>query len=254
MRDERGAGLLLVLLAILLLSALGLSLVMAAIGDSLASGNVRASREMLYAADAGIERALPDLQRAPDWDLVLSGAVTSGFTDGAPAGPRLLPDGRPVVLDELVNLANCGQRAACDTAAMAGVSEERPWGADNPRWRLFAWGPFSALAGPGALGYLVVMVADDPLDGDGDPGHDSPGMTPGRGVLLLRAQAYGTGGASRVIEAAVARTNRLPAPEGYTGQRGGTGHTTGAPVAGVAAGEAGVARSQVTLTQGEAAR
>jgi len=253
-RDERGAGLLAVMLAMLLLSALGLAVVMAAIGDGLASGNLRSSREIFYAADAGIERSLPDLQHAPDWDLVLSGVARSGFTDGPPAGPRLLPGGRTIVLDELVNLANCGQRDACDPAARAEVSEDRPWGGDNPWWRLFAWGPFSALAGEGAQGYLVVMAGDDPLDGDGDPSRDARGASPGSGVLLLRAHAFGIGGASRVIEATVARTGRQPLPDGYTGQRGGAGQTTGATAAGVQAGEDGVAGTRITLSDGEAAR
>ncbi len=251
---EEGVGLLAVLLAVLLLSALGLALTLAAIGDAMASVNVRTSREMLYAADAGIELALPDLQRVLDWDVVLSGAVTSGFTDGPAAGERRLEDGRTIVLDELVNLANCGRRPACDEALLAAVSEERPWGVDNPTWRPFAWGPFSALAGARTPGYLVVMVADDPLDGDGDPARDARGASAGRGVLLLRAQAFGRGGASRLIEAAVGRTGRPPQAGGYTGQRGGTGHTTGEPAPGVQAGEGGPARTQVSLTDGEAAR
>lgn len=255
MRDcERGAGLLAVLLAVLLLSALGLAVALAAFGDVLASGNTAVSHEMLYAADAGIERALPDLQRAPDWDLILSGAVTSGFTDGPPGGARLLEGGGTIVLDELVNLANCGSRAACDEASLASVTEERPWGADNPRWRPFAWGPFSALAGAGASGYLVVLVADDPMDGDGNPGRDARGATPGSGVLLLRAQAYGRGGASRVLEAAVARSGRRPIEAGYTAQRGATGHTTGEPTAGVPTAQGALPQTQIALGEGEEGR
>lgn len=251
---EGGAGLVAVLLAVLLLSALGLAVALAAFGDALASGNVAASRETLYAADAGIERALPDLQDAPDWDLVLSGSVTSGFTDGAPAGERVVEGGGAIVLDELINLANCGRRAACDEAAMAEVTEERPWGADNPRWRPFAWGPLSGLAGAGTPGYLVVLVADDPMDGDGNPQRDAPGASAGSGVVLLRAQAYGRAGASRVIEAAVARTGRRTPIAGYTGQRGGTGYTTGEAGAGLHAGDAAPAQTPIVLDEGEAGR
>jgi hypothetical protein len=242
-----------VFLAVLLLSALGLALTMAAIGDALASGNLGASREMLYAADAGIERVLPDLQRASDWDLVLSGAVTSGFTDGAAAGPRLLDDGRTIVLDELVNLANCGQRSPCNEAALTAITEDRPWGSDNPHWRLFAWGRIAALVGAGASGYVVVLVADDPLDGDGQPGRDARGPSPGSGVLLLRAQAYGRGGAGHLVEAAVARTGQRSMASGYTGQRGGTGHTTGEPAAGVPSG-GDLSQMQILLDEWEAGR
>ena len=247
-RGERGSALLIVLLAMLLLSALGLALVMASAADVLASGNVRASRETFYAADAAVERVLPDLQHAPDWDLVLSGALTSGFTDGPPSGPRLT-GGRTIVLDELANLANCGRREPCDQAALEAVTEERPWGAGNPIWRLFAWGPFSQLTGSDAPGYLVVMVADDPLDGDGNPLRDDRGTSPGAGVLLVRAHAFGEGGAGRAIEAVVSRSGRLAVSDGYTGQRGGTGHTTGEPGAGMPAGEGAPADTRLSLVE-----
>ncbi|HSK10445.1 MAG TPA: pilus assembly PilX N-terminal domain-containing protein [Vicinamibacterales bacterium] len=245
-------GLLGVLLTVFLLSAFGLALVMTAIGDSLSAGNVRAGREVFYAADAGLERALLDLQRVPDWDLVLSGAVTSGFADGPPSGPRTLPGGTALVLEEVVNLANCGRRTACDEAAVTAVSEDRPWGADNPRWRLFAWGPFSSLdPGRGVPAYLVVMVADDPLDGDNDPSRDAPAPSAGTGVVLLRAAAYGASGASRAIEATVARSDRPPPAAGYAGQRGGSGATTGAPGAGVQVPGGSLGRTEMPLNPGE---
>ena len=247
MKGERGAALLIVLLTALLLSALALALVMASIGEALASGNARASRAAFYAADAGIERVLPDLQQAPDWDLVLSGVVTSGFTDGPTGGARAIPGGGTVVLDEVVNLANCGERNACDEASLTAITEERPWGVDNPRWRLFAWGPFPGHPGEEPSAYLVVLVGDDPLDGDHDPGRDGRGASRGRGVLLVRAQAYGSGGASRVIEATVARTGPRTTAEGYVGQRGGSGYTTGEAAAGVGTGQGGPARGEVTL-------
>lgn len=246
MRSERGTALLVVLLTMLLLSALALALVLAAISEVLASGNARSSRAVFYAADAGIERVLPDLQHAPDWDLVLSGVLTSGFTDGPPGGARAVPGGPAIVLEEVVNLANCGDRAACSEADLAAVTEDRPWGADNPRWRLFAWGPYSALTGEEPSAYLVVLVADDPLDGDGDPARDGRGTSPGRGVLLLRAQAYGSGGASRAIEATVARTGARPVEEGYTGQRAGVGYSTGQTAEGLATGVAAPARGEMS--------
>jgi hypothetical protein len=248
--NERGAGLVVVLMLVLLLSAIGLALVMAAVADVQASGNLRSARIAFYAADAAIERVLPDLHHA-DWDLVLSGALTSRFADGPAGGGRTLPDGRTLVLDEVLNLANCGVRTACGEAAMSAVTEDRPWGADNPRWRLFAWGPFSSLAGPEAAPYLVVMVADDPLDSDGDPARDARGASPGRGVLLVRAVAHDRGGASRVIEASVARTGLRPAPQGYTGQRGGPGHTTGETAAGPGPGTGSLPRTEMPVTERE---
>ena len=50
------------------------------------------------------------------------------------------------------------------------------------------------------------MVGDDPSENDGDPLQDgSDEDNPGAGVLALRAEAFGPGGAHRVIEATVAR-------------------------------------------------
>jgi hypothetical protein len=63
------------------------------------------------------------------------------------------------------------------------------------------------LASPEAAGglslplYLVVWVADDELDGDGDPALDSNGR------ILVHATAFGAGGARRSVEARVARTD-----------------------------------------------
>ena len=45
---------------------------------------------------------------------------------------RVLADGRPIDLGEVVNLANCRQTAPCSSAAMDAATAERPWGAEQP--------------------------------------------------------------------------------------------------------------------------
>jgi hypothetical protein len=73
-------------------------------------------------------------------------------------------------------------------------------GADNPRWRLYANGHADALtagSAPHSGPYIVVWVADDEGEMDGDPGRDT------NGVLLLHVFAAHPGGPRRIMRAAV---------------------------------------------------
>ena len=83
MTGQRGIALILVLLVTSFLSAIGLGLALIVIMDRLATGNLRGSVAMLYAADAAIELAARDLARIEDWNLALTGASRSSFVDGA---------------------------------------------------------------------------------------------------------------------------------------------------------------------------
>lgn len=224
-RSRDGIALVVVLGSMLVLSAMGLGLLLLAISHTLTSGNERRARAALFAAEAGIERALPDLVRAVDWDAVLDGRVRSGFTDGSPGGVRQLPGGTTVNLDEVVALANCGALTSCSDAQMNAVTAERRWGVNNPRWRLFAHGPLGALlSSPAVLApseYVVVLVADDPMEVDGDPLRDGrAGASAGAGILQLRAEAFGPESAHRAVEVTVARSAGQPAAAGYAAQRG----------------------------------
>ncbi|HEY3381660.1 MAG TPA: hypothetical protein VGK32_07825 [Vicinamibacterales bacterium] len=219
--SAEGSALIVVLMALLLLSAMALSMLLATMVETLSTTNVRSARVTLWAAEAGVERVLPDLLRAPDWDAVLSGAITSGFKDGPSSGPRQLSDGRTLDLQSLVNLANCSVASGCSESMLDMVSEDRPWGHNNPRWQLFAHAPLSALGGAEDDGYLVVLVADDPSENDDDPVRDGRGPgNPGAGVLMVRAEAFGPNHAHRVVEATIARLNRDAPEVGYGGQRG----------------------------------
>ena len=253
-RSDDGMALVIVLGAMLVLSAMGLALVLLAISHTLAAGNDRRASAALYAAEAGIERALPDLLHAPDWDAVLDGRVRSGFVDGAPGGARRLPFGRSLSLDEVVALANCGVAAGCTEAQMNAATAERPWGPNNPRWRLFAHGPLAdLLPTPGILppsDYVVVLVGDDPLEVDGDPLRDGrAGTTRGAGVLELRAEAFGPDSAHRAVEITVARGIAAPAGGGYAGQRG-EGATAATTSGQVQSPGDSLTRSEMTLSGG----
>ena len=234
----RGTALLTVLGAILLLAAIGLALGGLSMSETLATGNLRRARAALSAAEAGLERALPDLLAAADWNAVLDGRVRSSFIDGGTGPVRVLDDGRVIDLDRILNLANCARGTPCSAASTDAATEERPWGRNNPRWRLFAHGPLDALSPDGpetTTGlYVVVLVGDDPSENDDDPLRDgSDSSNPGAGVLVLRAEAFGPELAHRVIEAVVARGVPIPGREGYPAQRGSprpTGQVDSPPV------------------------
>ena len=52
------------------------------------------------------------------------------------------------------------------------TTARRPWGTNNPIWRLYAHGALADLSPSGAIDsnvYVVVWVADDPLETDGLP-------------------------------------------------------------------------------------
>ena len=138
--------------------------------------------------------------------------VASTFTDGAPSGTRRLTDGNQIDLNALVNMANCGRRSTCSAAALSAVTTDRPWGHNNPRWRLLAYGWLDALleAGPqGSPYYVVALIGDDGSENDGDPTRDGfrigPLPNPGADLVLLRGEAFGPRAAHYEIEAVVER-------------------------------------------------
>lgn len=220
MTGERGVALVLAILAVAFLSAMGMGLALLVMVDQMASGHWRASVGLLHAADAAIELAARDLALVDDWDLVLSGAEQGSWVDG-PAGPRAIPGGGAIDLAVATHRLNCGRTTTCTAAQMNANSEERPWGANNPRWQLFAHAEWSAMmpaAHPGAS-YLVVWMADDIRETDGNPHADEADEdAPGHGVVRVRAEAYGVKGARRVIQAELAR---ICVPDGSESCRNG---------------------------------
>jgi hypothetical protein len=221
------------------------------------AGNYRAGSEALYAADAAVERVMQDLLTVPDWNKILEGSVTSSFVDG-PAGERTTTAG-VINLAHATNMLNCGTIAGCDTDAMNTNSTERPWGYNNPRWKLYAYGPITDLLPTETLNsdmYVIVWVADDPSECDNDPTKD--GGTPvapctenlGAGVVSMVAHAYGAGGVRRVIETTMARTDTTEIERGYTGQRGQDEQNRRARKAAVQTPGKALSKSEMTLSTG----
>lgn len=221
--DERGVALIVVLMAMSVMSALGLALMLTTMAEEKIAGNFERGTEAFYAADAGIERAMQDLLPLASWDGVLTGTVTSTFIDGAPGGIRAGPGRLPFDLSEATGVVRCG-KPACSNADLVAITEERPWGSNNPVWQPYAYGPLDQLLAGQRINspmYVVVWVADDPSENDGDPRRDGglpvgcdPARDPecedrnlGRGVLLLKAKAFGPDGTQRAIEVTVKRTD-----------------------------------------------
>ena len=246
-RDERGIALLVALMSMLLLTALGVGLMLTTMTETMISTNYRDSGETLYAADAGIERVMQDLLTVPDWDRILQGAVRTSFTDGSAPGDRTLPDGSALNLVAATNMLNCGKTTDCTEAEMDAWSAERPWTDDNPRWQLVGYSPLADIIETGTVlspVYIAVWIADDQAETDGDPAKDA------NGILLMRAQAFGQGGASSLVEITLGRTDTTELERGYTGQRGQDEQNRRARKAAVQTPGKALTRSSMSATDG----
>jgi len=202
--SDRGVAIVLVLLGMLLLSALGMALALNTSIERQVSAAYSSSADVFYAADAALEIALQELSQVPDWNVVLTGAAST-FVDGL-AGPRVLPDGSLLDLEQVTDAANCG-RSPCSMADMQVVTGARPWGANNPVWLLYAHAPLEHLS-PGVIDsnvYVVVWVADDSDDRDGDPATDT------NDVIVVHAAAFGIRGGHREVEATLRREEAIAA-------------------------------------------
>jgi hypothetical protein len=137
----------------------------------------------------------------------LNGTVRSPFVDGPPSGTRTLADGTAIDLAHVVSVANCG-KSSCAAAEVAAVTPDRPWGANNPDWHLYAYGRMADLLPASAIDskfYVVVMAGDDAAETDGKPLQDM------NGVIGLRGEAFGPHGAHRSVEVTIARPDTAQA-------------------------------------------
>ena len=194
------------MMAMALMLAFGSALVLVAITETKISAYHANGIAALYAADAALERALVDLAQLGTWDAALSGAATSTFTDGSRGGIRIV-SGTRIDLDEATRSLRCGRPAPCSDADVAAFASDRPYGLNNPRWQLYAWGPLAQMdSGDRSSPYVAVWVGDDPAERDGDPLRDGTDRDdPGRGVIRLISQAFGAAGVRRAIEMTIVR-------------------------------------------------
>lgn len=207
-RDERGAALIITLLATMLLIALSVGLVMVTNTETAISGNYKNASEALHAADAGVERAVQDLLLVPDWNRILAEAAPyrSSFIDATGCtGTVNMSGGGTLELDKL-------RQALTNETETANL-----WGANDPIWRPYACGHIRDLVPTPTIDsdlYVAVWVADDPSEQDGNPYADS------NGVVTLHAEAFGPMGSHKVVEVTVARTSSTEIERGQIAQRG----------------------------------
>ena len=195
------------MMGMLVMSALGAALVMATSIETFIARNFHDGAGAFYAAEAAAASAVEELASIGDWTAVLNGATRATWFDGMP-GPRTLADGSSIDLAALINLANCGHLSSCTDGEMAAATSQRPWGINNPRWRLFASGNLANLLGAPSRFYVAVFVADDPAETDGEPWADGSGPgNPGSGALVVRAEAFGPGGAHSAVQLTAARAD-----------------------------------------------
>lgn len=171
-----------------LVAALTLTLVLSAMlaGAALVAGVERRtaaayqlSATLRFAASGGVALATEELERR-DWAVLLGGAGSD----------RWLQPGTP----------------GADVAALSAVVARETMmaaahGADTPSWRVLShvpWGRVVGATADQARGDLVVWVADDWEEADGNPGHDT------NGLVLVRVAAV-EGPATAWAEALCAR-------------------------------------------------
>lgn len=193
---ETGAALIITLMLTAILALAGGALVFIIDVETAISANHRAAQEVRDAAQSGIECALAELSRLPDWTGVPDGSVNPVLRCIMPGAPPRAPDGRPLDVPDL-------------TAGLQALSDRRyaRLGAnpDAPGWVVLAGGPVTTPRGR-ASPFVVLWLADDVDDRDGQPRQDS------NGVVLVHAEAFGSRGARSGIEVLAGRVDGGPQP------------------------------------------
>ena len=219
---DRGIALLAALIVMAIVAAMGLGLALTTSLEPLAAANYEANCSVHLAAEAGVAIAVHELGGMADWNLALAGLATSVVLEQGDMTVEL-PDGSRAGLDELTARANCGRAGACTAIERTAFTAPRPWGPNNPLWRVFGHGRLDRLVPDGAglpPTVVVVWISDDPAEVDADPLVDS-GMGPGGGwrpggcVLAVRAEAFGPRFAHHTVVATTAR----PSPDCGPGAR-----------------------------------
>jgi hypothetical protein len=179
------------LIAMVLLSAIGLGLIGITNTDALIAANVEHGHSAFYASAGALDGAIAEVIGSAGWSSVLSGAAVSMFRDVTRT--PTLPSGVTIDLDAIT--------VALQASAVA------TWGASAPAWQLYAYGPRAV---PGASvshwAYVAVWASDDVADGDGDP------LTDANGTIVLLSRAWGAGGTRRGVVATMARAGTAAGP------------------------------------------
>ena len=192
--SERGSVLIATLMVMALLGMLGAALTLVVSTESITAANYAAAQQVLYAADAGLERTVGELRRLASWrNVPTSSSSSRDLNDGLTL--TRAPDGASL---DLVRL----------TTRRQGESDALyPSTPDRPVWRLFGHASMNEMINgtANAPPYVAVWVADDPEDLDGDPATDT------NDVIVVHAAAFGIRGGHREVEATLRREEAMDA-------------------------------------------
>ena len=203
---ENGVALTMAVMACMLLSAMAAALILLSSAETIIAGHFRNSIEARFAAEAMMARGIDLASRSDDWAGSIAGSTPPAWTDGALAAPRSAGgwiDARPGPGGESGQLP---ENDPLRRARSAAVSVDRPWGANNPSWRPYAYGPLSEMLADVTIDssyYVLLLVADDPTGSHRAVAADAPARP--REGIALRAEAFGPHGAHAVIEVAADR-------------------------------------------------
>jgi len=211
---ERGTALVVAIVLVLLLSAAGLGLALTSALEPSITRHYEMANRVGNMAESAVVLAAHELAGVADWTPVLRGDWHSAVLEAAGDGTVVSVSPPDVTAGVLTSRASCGRDVPCSDADTGQVTEERPWGSNNPRFRLLGVLPGGQLGGEPALApYMAaVWVGDDPAEADGDPDADGgapvpwpAGVPPGWGRVVIRAEAFGPGGAHRTAVAILER-------------------------------------------------
>jgi hypothetical protein len=172
------------MMALTLLTGLGTALIVGTMTETALTAAYRQGREAFYAADAAVEFAIRDLATRADWDLVISGAEASGFTDDWPGGLRKLG---VTTIDLIRATEEVNALLAARTVPAASRAE------------LYAYGLYErllAVPDAPAPAYVCIWVAELVPE--------VPEVPPAR-LLYIVGRAYGATGGQRTVLVTIAR-------------------------------------------------
>jgi hypothetical protein len=194
--SQDGSVLLCALMVIALIATAGVALSMIVVTESAVAANYVGSQQGLFAAEAGIERAIADLRASPAWGAVTATSVVSlatDFNDGqaTPRGPDRTT----------LDLAQLTIKRQAESDAVYPASSNRPV------WHVYGHASLDRMIpGAGASApYVVVWVADDVDDGDGNAAVDT------NDVVMVHAEAFGIRGGKRAVNVTIQREQAMAA-------------------------------------------
>ena len=179
----------------MLLTALGAAVIMVSRTETAIANNYRNSQEALYAADAAVERVVQDLLMVPRWNDILARRQRRRRRSSSGREAPATQDAAGRRHDDAL------LRHHRDRQCRRRPTRPNLWGANNPQWRLFAWGPLSGLCSNVGIDSPCTSPSGSPTIRPtvrrAEPTDNNP-LLDANGTLTMRAEAIGPGGTRKV--------------------------------------------------------